>query len=150
MILIVQRVNSSKLWADGEFIAEIGKGLSVFAGIFNDDSDVDIKKAVEKVSELRIFENENCKMDLSVRDIKGEIMLVPNFTVCGDTSHGRRPDFIKAARPEQAKPMFEQLYEKLNLVISTKKGVFGADMRVVVENDGPVTIQLDTKSKLVK
>ncbi|HBL83894.1 MAG: D-tyrosyl-tRNA(Tyr) deacylase [Clostridiales bacterium GWF2_38_85] len=150
MILIVQRVNSSKLWADGKFVAEVGKGLVVFAGIFTDDSDVDINKAVEKVSELRIFENENCKMDLSVRDIKGEVMLVPNFTVCGDTSHGRRPDFIKAARPEQAKPMFEQLYEKINSVIPTKEGVFGSDMRVVAENDGPVTILIDTKSKLGK
>lgn len=150
MLLVVQRVKSASLDADGVHVTKIGEGLVVFAGIFAGDGEADIQKAADKISGLRIFRDENDKMNLSVADIGGEVLLVPNFTVCGDTSHGRRPDFFSAEKPAIAAPLFDSLAAAFNRLIPTKTGVFGAHMRVLAENDGPVTVLIDTRAKAAK
>jgi D-tyrosyl-tRNA(Tyr) deacylase len=145
MILLCERVNGATLKVDGELISEIGKGLAVFVGVFGDDDENDVKKAAKKICELRIFENESGKMDKSVTDIGGEILLVSNFTLCGDASHGRRPEFIRAARPEKAEPLYEALAKEMSEYVGVKLGVFGADMKVSVDNDGPVNLIYSTR-----
>lgn len=146
MILLCERVNGAALRVDGELISEIGKGLAVFVGVFGDDDENDVKKAAKKICELRIFENESGKMDKSVTDIGGEILLVSNFTLCGDASHGRRPEFIRAARPEKAEPLYESLAKEMSAYVSVKRGVFGADMKISVDNDGPVNLIYSTRN----
>lgn len=145
MILLCERVTGAELTVDGNTVSKIGKGLAVFVGVFADDDESDVKKAAKKVVDLRIFENELGKMDKSVSDIGGEILLVSNFTLCGDASHGRRPEFIKAARPEKADPLYEALAKEMSEYVPVKTGVFGADMKISVENDGPVNIIYSTK-----
>lgn len=145
MILLCERVNGATLSVDGELISEIKKGLAVFVGVFADDDETDVKKAAKKICELRIFENESGKMDKSVTDIGGEILLVSNFTLCGDASHGRRPEFIRAARPEKAEPLYESLAKEMSAYVGVKLGVFGADMKIAVDNDGPVNLIYSTR-----
>ncbi|MBQ6906423.1 MAG: D-tyrosyl-tRNA(Tyr) deacylase [Clostridia bacterium] len=145
MILLCERVNGATLTVDGELISEIGKGLAVFVGVFGDDDETDVKKVAKKICELRIFENESGKMDKSVSDIGGEILLVSNFTLCGDTSHGRRPEFIRAARPEKAEPLYEALAKEMSSYVNVRLGVFGADMKISVDNDGPVNLIYSTR-----
>lgn len=145
MILLCERVNGATLTVDGELISEIGKGLAVFVGVFGDDDEIDVKKAAKKICELRIFENESGKMDKSVSDIGGEILLVSNFTLCGDASHGRRPEFIRAARPEKAGPLYEALAKEMSSYVNVRLGVFGADMKISVDNDGPVNLIYSTR-----
>lgn len=145
MILLCERVNGATLSVDGDVISKIGKGLAVFVGVFGDDDENDVKKAAKKICELRIFENESGKMDKSVTDIGGEILLVSNFTLCGDASHGRRPEFIRAARPEKAEPLYESLAKEMSAYVGVKLGVFGADMKISVDNDGPVNLIYSTR-----
>ena len=145
MILLCERVNGATLSVDGDVISKIGKGLAVFVGVFGDDDENDVKKAAKKICELRIFENESGKMDKSVTDIGGEILLVSNFTLCGDASHGRRPEFIRAARPEKAEPLYESLAKEMSAYVGVKLGVFGADMKISVDNDGPVNLISSTR-----
>lgn len=145
MILLCERVNGATLSVDGDVISKIGKGLAVFVGVFGDDDENDVKKAAKKICELRIFENESGKMDKSVADIGGEILLVSNFTLCGDASHGRRPEFIRAARPEKAEPLYESLAKEMSAYVGVKLGVFGADMKISVDNDGPVNLIYSTR-----
>ena len=145
MILLCERVNGATLTVDGKLISEIGKGLAVFVGVFGDDDETDVKKAAKKICELRIFENESGKMDKSVSDIGGEILLVSNFTLCGDASHGRRPEFIRAARPEKAEPLYEALAKEMSSYVNVRLGVFGADMKISVDNDGSVNLIYSTR-----
>lgn len=145
MILLCERVIGAELSVCGALVSSIEKGLCVFVGIFGDDDESDVKKAAKKVCEMRIFENESGKMDKSVVDIGGKIMLVSNFTLCGDASHGRRPEFIKAARPEKAKPLYELLQKEMSEYVPVSVGVFGADMKIDVKNDGPVNIIYSTR-----
>ena len=145
MILLCERVNGATLTVDGELISEIGKGLAVFVGVFGDDDETDVKTAAKKICELRIFENESGKMDKSISDIGGEILLVSNFTLCGDASHGRRPEFIRAARPEKAEPLYEALAKEMSSYVNVRLGVFGADMKISVDNDGPVNLIYSTR-----
>lgn len=146
MKAVVQRVLRADLKVDGKLISEINKGLVVFMGVGQGDEEGDIIKLAAKISKLRIFEDANGKMNLSIKDIDGQILLVSQFTLYGDCSHGNRPSFIMAEKPERANSLYEQmkyLLEKENIPIHT--GVFGADMKIDALNDGPVTIILDSK-----
>lgn len=143
MRAVVQRVLNAELKVEGKLISKIGRGLVVFFGVKNGDVPADADKIVKKISALRIFEDENGKMNLSVGDVGGEVLFVSQFTLYGDASHGNRPSFTEAARPETAKPIYDYAAEKLrSLGIPVSTGIFGADMKILQENDGPVTILL--------
>lgn len=146
MRAVIQRVMKANLKVDGKHISNIDKGLIVFLGIGVGDNEVDLEKLGKKISKLRIFEDQNGKMNLSIKDIEGEILLVSQFTLYGDCSHGNRPSFINAERPERANKLYlkmKDLLESENITVKT--GVFGADMKIDVLNDGPVTILLDSE-----
>ena len=143
MRAVVQRVLNAELKVEGKLISKIGRGLVVFFGVKNGDAPADADKIVKKISALRIFEDENGKMNLSVGDVGGEVLFVSQFTLYGDASHGNRPSFTEAARPETAKPIYDYAAEKLrSLGVPVSTGIFGADMKILQENDGPVTILL--------
>lgn len=146
MKALVQRVNFANLKIDGETYSKIEKGILVLLGIEKEDSQKDIDYIVKKVTNLRIFEDENGKMNLSVKDIKGEIMIVSQFTLCADCKGGNRPSFINAQIPEIANEMYEEVIKKIKeMGIYLQVGMFGADMKINLENDGPVTIMIESK-----
>lgn len=141
MKLVVQRVKSATLTVDGTLISEIGKGLAVYVGVAVGDTEKEADYLAEKLAKLRIFEDENGKMNLSVKDIGGEILSISQFTLLADVSHGNRPGFSGAERPERANALYEYFSAKVAAQgVPVKKGVFGADMQIVQHNDGPVTI----------
>ena len=141
MKAVVQRVLNCSLFVDGKLISEIGKGLAVYLGVKAGDSEEKAAAMAKKISALRIFEDENGKMNLSVNDVGGQILLISQFTLLGDCSHGNRPSFSEAERPERANYLYELvLKELLKLVPEVKCGVFGADMKIQQYNDGPVTV----------
>ena len=143
MKLVVQRVKKATLSVEGKLISEIGKGMVVFLGIGKDDSEREIEFYSKKIANMRIFEDENGKMNLSIKDIRGDILLVSQFTLYANTSHGNRPSFFEAEEPKRANLMYEQFCLSLmDYNITVKKGVFGADMQIIQNNDGPVTIIL--------
>lgn len=144
MKLVVQRVKNTRLEVEGQLISEIGKGLAVYVGVAAGDSEKDADYLAEKLVKLRIFEDENGKMNLSVRDVGGEILSISQFTLLADVSHGNRPGFSGAEKPERANELYEYFSEKVaSLGVPVKKGVFGADMQILQHNDGPVTIIYD-------
>lgn len=144
MKLVVQRVSGATLKVEGQLISEIGKGLAVYVGIAAGDTEKQMDYYAEKLVKLRIFEDENGKMNLSVKDIGGEILSISQFTLLADVSHGNRPGFSGAERPERANELYEYFSEKVAaLGVPVKKGVFGADMKITQLNDGPVTIIYD-------
>ena len=144
MRAVVQRVKKTQLRVDGELISEIPFGLTVFLGIKTGDTEKEAAQIVKKIANLRIFEDENEKMNLSVKDVGGEVLLVSQFTLYGDASKGNRPSFTLAERPEKAEPLYEYAVNELkNHGVVVKKGVFGADMKIEQYNDGPVTILLE-------
>ncbi|MDE7164150.1 MAG: D-tyrosyl-tRNA(Tyr) deacylase [Clostridiales bacterium] len=148
MKAVIQRVNEATLSVDGDIKAAIGRGLVVYVGIEQPDTEADIVAMCKKISAMRIFSDDAGKMNLSVADVRGEILLVSNFTLCADISHGNRPSFSFAMRPAlQASLMFEycvnvmrDLLREHGLSDNVKSGIFGADMRIDQSNDGPVTI----------
>lgn len=145
MIAVIQRINNATVYADGVLSGEIGKGLYILLGVAKDDSEADAELLSEKISKLRIFSDQNGKMNLSVMDIDGEIMVVSNFTLNANYSHGNRPDYFGSAAPDAA----NALYEHFKSLMSSKVkklacGVFGADMRTEMSTDGPVTIVMDS------
>ena len=145
MIAVIQRVNNATVYADGVMSGKIGKGLYVLLGVAKEDSESDVSLLVEKISKLRIFSDENGKMNLSVMDVDGEIMVVSNFTLNANYSHGNRPDYFSSAAPDEANRLYELFKE--NMKCKTKNlasGVFGADMRTEMSTDGPVTIVMDS------
>ena len=144
MRAVVQRVKNTTLKVEGELISQIPFGLTVFLGIKTGDTEKEAAYLMKKISALRIFEDENGKMNLSVKDVGGEVLLVSQFTLYGDASHGNRPSFTLAERPEKAEPLYEYAVKELSTYgITVKKGVFGADMQIDQHNDGPVTILLE-------
>lgn len=144
MKAVVQRVKKTTLTVDGKTISEIPFGLTVFLGVKCGDTEKEAAHLAKKIAGLRIFEDENGKMNLSVKDVGGEVLLVSQFTLYGDASHGNRPSFILAERPERAEPLYEFAVKELSSYgITVKKGVFGADMKIEQFNDGPVTILLE-------
>lgn len=149
MRLVIQRVSSASVKVDESLVSEIGNGLLVLAGIENADSAEDIDWLVKKVCQLRIFGDPEGVMNLSVQDISGEMIVVSQFTLHASTKKGNRPSYIRAARPETAVPLYEQLVSKFSKMLGKPigTGIFGAHMEVSLVNDGPVTIILDSKNK---
>ena len=144
MKAVVQRVKQTRLSVDGKTVSEIPFGLTVFLGVKVGDTEKEGAYIAKKIAGLRIFEDENGKMNLSVKDVGGEVLLVSQFTLYGDASHGNRPSFTLAERPEKAEPLYEYTVKELSAYgIPVKKGVFGADMKIEQYNDGPVTILLE-------
>lgn len=144
----VQRVKYCKLSIDGSIVSEIGKGLLILLGVAENDTDREASLLASKCSGMRIFEDENGKMNLSVDDIGGEIMTVSNFTLCADTRKGKRPSFTTAAKPDIALKLYEKFIKELDTKKPIQTGVFGADMKIELLNDGPVTLILDTRDYL--
>ncbi len=148
MRAVVQRVISSSVKVGDKLTGEIGNGLMVLLGISDDDRLSDIDYMVEKITNLRIFEDEEGKMNLSLFDVKGELLVVSQFTLYGDCRKGRRPSFVKAAGQEKAREYYNIFIEKCNnLGINTETGVFQAEMLVNINNDGPVTLIIDSEKK---
>ena len=147
MRCVVQKVNKSSVTVDGKLISEIGRGLNVLVGFTDTDTEEDIKYCVRKIVNLRVFEDENDVMNRSVLDEKGEILSISQFTLYGDTRKGNRPSYVRALGGDKALPMYERFNELLNQEVPTKGGVFGADMKVEILNDGPTTIIIDTELK---
>ena len=146
MRAVVQRVSSSRVTVDERVTGEVKKGLLVLLGVTHDDTSKDVDYMVDKVTNLRIFEDENDKMNLSLKDIGGEVMAVSQFTLYGDARKGRRPSFVKAGNPQKAEEMYEEFIRVCKeKVPKVEHGVFGADMKVELLNDGPFTIVLDSK-----
>lgn len=146
MKAVVTRVNSASVSIEGQLHGKIGRGFLILLGIAPDDTPVLCKKLAEKILSLRVFRDENDKMNLSLSDVGGEVLVVSQFTLYGDVSHGRRPSFIGAGRPEIAIPLYEQfLAECERLGFPPQHGEFGAYMQVESENDGPVTLIVDTR-----
>ena len=141
MKAVIQRVKRTALSVDGKLISEIDFGLAVYLGVKVGDTESQAEAVAKKIAALRIFEDGNGKMNLSVKDVGGEILLISQFTLYGDCSHGNRPSFTGAERPERAKFLYEYAAEKLRENgVMVKCGVFGADMKIEQFNDGPVTI----------
>ncbi len=147
MRCVIQKVNKSSVTVDGVVVSKIGRGLNVLVGFTETDTIEDIKYCVRKITNLRVFEDENDVMNRSVIDENGEILSISQFTLYGDTRKGNRPSYIRALGGDQAKPMYEKFNELLNEVVPTKAGIFGADMKVEIVNDGPTTIIIDTEVK---
>jgi D-tyrosyl-tRNA(Tyr) deacylase len=149
MIAVIQRVKTASVEIDGQLHASISNGLLVLLGVTHTDSQIDVDWLSAKVCGLRIFSDEQGKMNKSVLDISGEILIVSQFTLLASTQKGNRPSFIEAARPEFAIPLYESFTASCEKILnkSVSKGVFGADMQVQLLNDGPVTIIIDTKNK---
>ena len=147
MRIVIQRVSEASVKIDGNTVGEIKKGLLVFLGIEHVDAEMDADYLIQKLIHLRIFGDEEGKMNLSVSDISGDLLIVSQFTLFADTKKGNRPSFIRSARPEQAIPLYDYFLSQLNKSFSGKieKGVFGGNMQVELINDGPVTIILDSK-----
>lgn len=145
MRAVIQRVRESSVAIDGQTVGQCGHGLMVLIGVETGDTEKDMAYIADKVPNLRIFEDENGKMNLSLMDMGGQILAISQFTLLGDARGGRRPSFTAAARPDTAVPLYEALAEKWRgMGIHVETGVFGADMQVSLINDGPVTILLDS------
>ena len=149
MKAVIQRVLQSSVTIDQKIVAQIEQGLLVLVGIEDADTKEDIDWLTSKIANLRIFGDENQVMNLSVKDIKGEMLVVSQFTLHALTKKGNRPSYIKAARPEIAVPLYESFVQQMEIELGKKiqTGQFGADMKVALLNDGPVTIIIDTKNK---
>lgn len=147
MKAILQRVSNARVEIENNTVGQIEKGFLILLGVENGDEQRDADVLAAKISGLRIFTDENDKMNLSLTDVGGGVLVISNFTLCADCSHGRRPSFIAAARPETAEPLYEYFCKKMtdNGISRVEKGVFGADMQVSLINDGPVTIEINSK-----
>ncbi len=148
MRAVIQRVCEACVTVEGQAVGQVGAGLLVLLGVEEGDGEKDLQYMMDKVPHLRIFEDEQGKMNRSLQDIGGAILAVSQFTLLGDARGGRRPSFITAARPEVANPMYEKLvadWRAQGITVAT--GAFGADMKVALVNDGPVTILLDSKKQ---
>lgn len=144
MKLVVQRVKNAKVEVEGETVGSIEKGFLVLLGVTHTDTKETADYLVKKLCNLRVFEDENGKMNLSIRDVKGKLLIVSQFTLYADCTGGNRPSFVNAAKPDMANELYEYFCEKCKENgIEVQKGIFGADMKVSLLNDGPVTIILE-------
>ena len=145
MIAVIQRVSAARVIADGELSGESGAGLYILLGVTTTDTEEDARLLSTKIKKLRIFSDENGKMNLSVMDVGGEVTVVSNFTLYANYAHGNRPDYLQSARPEQAEPLYEHFISLMRDDIShVATGKFGADMKTDLVTDGPVTIVMDS------
>ena len=149
MRVLIQRVKKASVTVEGELISLINKGLLVFVGICDEDSQEDIEWLTKKIANIRLFDDKNGVMNLSVADIGGEVLAVSQFTLMASTKKGNRPSYIKAAKPDISIPLYEQFCNELEIALNSpiKRGIFGADMKVELLNDGPVTIFIDSKNR---
>ena len=146
MRAVVQRVSSSRVTVDERVTGEVKKGLLVLLGVTHDDTSKDVDYMVDKVTNLRIFEDENDNMNLSLKDVNGELLIVSQFTLYANCKEGNRPSFVEAAKPDIAIPLYEYFVSECKKIIPVvETGIFGADMKVDLLNDGPVTIIMDSK-----
>ena len=143
MRLVVQRVNNSKVEVDNKVVGKIDKGFMVLVGIGLNDTEKEAEYLTKKLLNLRVFEDENGKMNLNIKDVKGELLLISQFTLYADCSSGNRPSFINAAKPDKANELYEYFCKECEKEIHVEKGVFGAHMEVTLQNSGPVTILLE-------
>ena len=147
MKAVIQRVSGASVTVDGELISKIDKGYLILLGVMDDDTEADAEVLARKTSTLRVFEDDEGKMNLDIQNVDGEILAVSQFTLCADLKKGNRPSFAHSAHPDRANELYEYFCSQLiaNGVKSVKKGVFGADMKVELLNDGPVTILYDSE-----
>lgn len=147
MKIVIQRVSEASVAIEGEIVGAIQKGLLLLVGFGPEDGQEDVDYAVRKITQMRIFSDAEDKMNLSLLDIKGSILSISQFTLFANTKKGNRPAFTEAAKPEMASQLYEQFNQALSAFYPLERGVFGADMKVSLVNDGPVTIILDTKNR---
>ena len=147
MKAVIQRVSRASVTVEGELISEIKKGYMILLGVMDDDTREDAEILARKTASLRVFEDDEGKMNLDIKNVDGEILAISQFTLCADVKKGNRPSFIRSAPPQEANELYEYFCEKLieNGVKNVYKGVFGADMKVDLLNDGPVTILYDSE-----
>ena len=146
MKIVIQRVKQASVSIDSKLYNQIQQGLLLLVGVAPDDAQEDVAYAVRKITNMRIFSDDEDKMNLSVKDVNGEILSISQFTLYADTKKGNRPAFTGAAKPDFASQLYDDFNELLSQEIPVKTGVFAADMQVALVNDGPVTIVLDTKN----
>ncbi|WP_312196338.1 D-aminoacyl-tRNA deacylase [Epilithonimonas vandammei] len=148
MRVVIQRVSEASVKVDNQIVGEIGKGLMLLIGVDESDENSDADWLVKKILDVRVFSDDEGKMNHSVKDINGEILCISQFTLISDYKKGNRPSYIKAARPEKAIPLFEYFKDEMKKSgLKTESGIFGADMKVSLINDGPVTLVFDSKTK---
>ena len=149
MKVVIQRVSKAKVEINDSVICKIKQGFLILLGIESSDSQEDVNWLVSKISNLRVFSDDELKMNLSIKDVKGEIIVVSQFTLHAKTKKGNRPSYINAANPEHAKPLYDEFISKLKNEsgVDVKSGIFGANMQLAIVNDGPVTIIIDSKNK---
>jgi len=145
LIVVLQRVKKSWVEVNGKVVGEIGIGINILLGVVKGDTEEDVDRLIKKIPFLRIFEDEKGKMNLSLVDIKGEALVISQFTLAGNIKKGRRPSFDDAEEPERAKQLYELFVKRLSEYVPVKTGVFAADMEVFIQNDGPVTFVIDSK-----
>jgi D-tyrosyl-tRNA(Tyr) deacylase len=150
MRVVLQRVSEAAVKISGESVGEIQQGFLILLGIETEDDSLDADYLIQKITQMRIFSDSDGKMNLNVQDVQGELLIVSQFTLHASTKKGNRPSFIRAARPEQAIPLYEYFLHQLQSMFpgKTASGKFGADMQVSLINDGPVTIVMDSKERL--
>lgn len=148
MRVIIQRVSEASVKINEQVKSEIKKGFLVLAGFENEDTNEDLEWIANKIGNLRVFEDENAKMNFSIKDVGGEVLLISQFTLYASTKKGNRPSFLDSAKPDIAIPLYEHFIKLMTAQIPTKTGVFGADMKVSLVNDGPVTISIDSKNRV--
>ena len=148
MRVVIQRVSKSNVKANGKIVGKIDKGLMLLIGVDEDDDNIDAEWLAKKVIDVRIFSDEDGKMNHSIKDINGEILCISQFTLISDYKKGNRPSYIKAAKPDKAIPLFEYFKNELKKSgLNIESGIFGADMKVSLINDGPVTLVFDSKTR---
>ena len=149
MRAVIQRVLEASVKVNNKITGQIGQGFLVLLGIETEDEPEDLKWLAQKIANLRVFNDENAQMNKSLSDVEGKILLISQFTLFAQTKKGNRPGFTRAAKPDKAVPLYEQIIEELGKLTGTKveTGIFGADMQVSLINDGPVTILIDTKNR---
>lgn len=147
MKIVIQRVSEASVTIEEKIVGQIGPGLMLLVGVGPEDNQEDLDYAVRKIVNMRIFSDADDKMNLSIQDIKGSILSISQFTLYADTKKGKRPAFTGAAKPDKASAFYDQFNVALAETVPVEKGIFGADMKVALVNDGPVTIILDTKNK---
>ena len=145
MIAVLQRVSRASVTVDKDMCGSIENGLLILLGVKNGDTEKDAALLADKISKLRIFSDENGKMNLSVRDVEGKVLVISNFTLLANYKKGNRPDYMNGAKPDEANRLYEYFCDYISALVPTERGIFGADMKVELLNDGPVTIVMDSE-----